>query len=60
MTDRDQIRSEKETIGKRENDSSLAMSPETEQRLIKEFHSPLPTSEEQRADSALLKNASWR
>lgn len=59
MTDREQIRSEKEIVGRASDDSALAMSRETEQRVINEFRSPFPTEEERRNDSALLKNASW-
>ena len=59
MSNREQIRPESEIVGKRKDDSSLLMSRETEQRLIREFHSPFPTSDERRDDSALLRNASW-
>jgi hypothetical protein len=55
----DQLRKEREIVGQKE-DSALKMSRETEQRVIREFRSPLPDERDQRKESALLSNACWR
>lgn len=52
----DQLRKEKEIVGKRD-DSSLKLSKETEQRLIREFSSPFPKETTDPRESVLLANA---
>lgn len=55
----DQLRKEKEIVGKRD-DSSLKLSKETEQRLIREFISPFPKETPDPRESVLLANACVR
>ncbi|WP_139788978.1 hypothetical protein [Manganibacter manganicus] len=58
MSDREQLRPEREVIGKPDNDSPLVVSQDDAQRLMYEQHSPFPT-EDEREHNYLLKNSCW-
>jgi hypothetical protein len=54
----DQLRSEGE-VAAAEKKAKITMSRETEQRLIRDFYSPLPADPVKRSESVLLQKAAW-
>ena len=60
MANKEQIRTQSDAMQNSRENSALSMSRETEQRLIREFQSPFPSTEERGKESVLLSNACWR